>query len=257
MRRTICSPSFLFRGFSRRVRTNSAAAGNFRRWGLIGVHQRHRPDIFEPISCRILKSFYASFFYSPSPFDLPQLSNGGMIAAFPLDSFTACCCADTNGLFALPRDDGDCRCSKIIWRNGFGRLRLNYDHLAISRYGSAFTVGIDIAAAVQLSDDIRWGFSFLNLNRPTIGRRRINCLNFFSRESIASCFRLPECLICDHKRCAISSFGPNGGSVSADGERRPSSRRVKRPIRDTMRALESGIRQFQWTTALQHTPNSD
>ena len=49
---------------------------------------------------------------------------------------------------------------------------VNCDHLSIQGYGSAFTVGMDLAATVQCSDDIRWGISILNINRPTIGQAK-------------------------------------------------------------------------------------
>ena len=122
-----------------------------------------------PSAAASLRSLYASFFYSPSPFDLPQLSNGGMIAGFPLDSFTAAVALTRLG-FSLYRETT----ISVAAASSFGGLvsagcSINCDHLAIARYGSAYTVGIDAAATVLLSDDIRWGFSFLNINRPAIG----------------------------------------------------------------------------------------
>lgn len=125
--------------------------------------------LLNPSAAASSKLFYASFFYSPSPFDLPQLSNGGLIAAFPVDSYTACIALTRMG-FSLYRE----MTVTAAAARSFGGIvsagcSINYDHLTISRYGSAFTVGIDVAAEVLLSDDIRWGFSILNLNRPTIG----------------------------------------------------------------------------------------
>ena len=132
-----------------------------------------------PSAAASLQSFYASFFYSPSPFDLPQLSNGGLITAFPLDSFTACFALTRMG-FSLYRE----MTVTAVAARSFGGVvsagcGINYDHLAISRCGSASTLGIDIAATVLLSDDIRWGFSVLNINRPTIGREKDQLPQFF------------------------------------------------------------------------------
>jgi hypothetical protein len=138
--------------------------------GMSSVFSGDIDQVFlNPSAAASLKSLYTSFFYSPSPFDLPQLSNGGMIAAFPLDSFTAALAMTRMG-FSLYRE----MTVSAVAASTFGGIvsagcSINYDHLAIARYGSAYTVGIDAAAAVLLSDDIRWGFSFLNLNRPTIG----------------------------------------------------------------------------------------
>ncbi len=132
------------------------------------VHQ----VFLNPSAAASLTSFYASVFYSPSPFDLPQLSNSGMIAALPMDSFTAGFALTTMG-FSLYRE---MTATAIVARSFDGIVsagcNINYDRLTISRYGSAFTVGIDAGASVQLSDDIRWGFSLLNVNRPVIGKER-------------------------------------------------------------------------------------
>jgi len=130
------------------------------------------PLLLNPSAAASLKSFYSTFFYSPSPFDLPQLSNGGMIFAFPLESFTGGVAVTRMG-FSLYREIT----ATVIAAKSFGGIvsagcNINYDHLAIAGYGSAFTIGIDVGASVQVTDDIRWGFSLLNINRPTIGEEK-------------------------------------------------------------------------------------
>jgi len=130
------------------------------------------PLLLNPSAAASLKSFYSSFFYSPSPFDLPQLSNGGMIFAFPFESFTGGVAVTRTG-FSLYREIT----ATAVVAKSFGGIvsagcNINYDHLAIARYGSTFTFGIDVGASVQLTDDVRGGFSLLNVNRPTIGREK-------------------------------------------------------------------------------------
>ena len=127
------------------------------------------PLLLNPSAAASLKSMYSSFFYSPSPFDLPQLSNGGMLFAFPVESFTAGAAVTSTG-FSLYREvTATATVAKSFGGIVSAGCNLNYDHLAIARYGSAYTVGIDVAASIQVTDDIRWGFSLLNVNRPTIG----------------------------------------------------------------------------------------
>jgi hypothetical protein len=128
--------------------------------------------LLNPSAAASLKSFYSAFFYSPSPFDLPQLSNGGMFFAFPFESFTGGVAATRTG-FSLYREIT----ATVIAAKSFGGIvsagcNINYDHLAIAGYGTAFTVGIDVGVSVQATDDIRWGFSLLNVNRPTIGEEK-------------------------------------------------------------------------------------
>ena len=128
--------------------------------------------LLNPSAAASLKSFYSTFFYSPSPFDLPQLSSGGMIFAFPFDLFTAGAAVTSEG-FSLYREIT----ATAVVAKTFGGIvsagcNITYDHLAIAGYGSAYTVGVDLGATVQITDDVRWGFSLLNINRPTIGKEK-------------------------------------------------------------------------------------
>ncbi len=130
------------------------------------------PLLLNPSAAASLKSLYSSFFYSPSPFDLPQLSTGGMFSAFPFESFTAGVAVTTTG-FSLYRE---MTATAIVAKSFNGILsagcNINYNHLAIARYGSAGTIGVDVAAAIQVTDNLRWGISLLNVNRPTIGEEK-------------------------------------------------------------------------------------
>ena len=125
--------------------------------------------LLNPSAVASLRSIYLSSFYSPSPFELPQLSNGGMLAAFPIESADGAIGVTTAG-FSLYRE---ITASAIVAKSfnnifsaGFG---VNLNHLAIARYGTALFVGLDLGATVQVTDDLHWGFSLLNVNRPRIG----------------------------------------------------------------------------------------
>ena len=127
------------------------------------------PLLLNPSAAASLTSFYSSFFYSPSPFDLPQLSTGGMFSIFPFEPLTAGIAVTSTG-FSLYRE---ITATAIVAKSFSGVFsagcNINLNHLAIARYGSAFSVGIDVAASIQVNDDVRWGVSLLNINRPTIG----------------------------------------------------------------------------------------
>jgi hypothetical protein len=125
-----------------------------------------------PSTIASLQSLYVSVFVSPSPFDLPQLSNGGVYAAAPLKPCNAGIALASAG-FSLYRElTATLTLAKAIEGGFFIGCNINFNHLAIANYGSASTVGIDLAGSAQLADDVRWGFSLLNINRPTIGDLR-------------------------------------------------------------------------------------
>lgn len=49
---------------------------------------------------------------------------------------------------------------------------LNVNHLTIRQYGTASAVGIDLGGSARLAEDLWWGVSILNINRPTIGNMK-------------------------------------------------------------------------------------
>ena len=125
--------------------------------------------LLNPSTVASFGSFHLSFFYTPSPFGLSQLSSCGAIAAYPGDPVDFAVSATASG-FSLYRE---VTASATVTRSFegifFTGISFNVDHLAIARYGSATALGIDLAATAQITDDIRWGFSLLNVNRPAIG----------------------------------------------------------------------------------------
>ncbi|MGA7162286.1 MAG: hypothetical protein WBZ48_14920 [Bacteroidota bacterium] len=130
------------------------------------------PLLLNPSAAASVTSFYSSFFYSPSPFDLPQLSCGGMFSVFPFEPFNAGVAVTTTG-FSLYREmTATATVAKSFSGVFSAGCNINFDHLAIARYGSAFSLGIDVAASIQVDDDVRWGVSLLNINRPTIGEEK-------------------------------------------------------------------------------------
>ncbi len=128
--------------------------------------------LLNPSALASLHSFHAACFFSPSPFDIPQLSTKGVFAAESFDFFNAAAAMTTTG-FSLYREvTATITAAKSFDGNFCAGCNINYNYLEIARYGTAGSVGVDIAASLQINDDVRWGFSFLNVNRPTIGITR-------------------------------------------------------------------------------------
>jgi hypothetical protein len=125
--------------------------------------------LLNPSAIAPLQSLYVSAFHSPSPFDLSQLSNGGVFAASPLKFFNVGLAVTSTG-FSLYRElTATATLAKELDGRFFIGCNINCDYLAIANYGTAYAVGIDVAASMQVTDDLRWGFSLLNVNRPRIG----------------------------------------------------------------------------------------
>jgi len=124
--------------------------------------------LLNPSAVASLNDYRLSVFYTPSPFALPQLSNYGLVAVYPGDPVNVALSATTIG-FSLYREISAAATVGRSFEGVFSAgISVNVDHVAVARYGSATALGIDIAAAAQLSDGVRWGFSLLNVNRPRI-----------------------------------------------------------------------------------------
>ena len=111
----------------------------------------------------------AGIYYSPAPFGLTELSNGYIAYNEPLSTGAVSFGAMTYG-FELYRE------SKIIagfsynyLNKFFAGIALNYHSVSIRNYGNANVLYINIGGLAYLTKDIRWGFSFHNLNRATLG----------------------------------------------------------------------------------------
>ena len=112
-----------------------------------------------------------SFFYSPSPFGLPEL--GVEAAAIGLrTNFGVIGLAARRFGFELYREvSATLAYAYSVSNIGFG-LSLNRHSVAISRYGSASALGLDAGLLAILSNRLACGLSVKNLNAPRIGVAR-------------------------------------------------------------------------------------
>jgi hypothetical protein len=122
-----------------------------------------------PAASAFASSFSATFFYSPSPFGLSQLSNSGIVLSDQIYSMGSSVGVSTFG-FSLYRETvGTLAVADSVTENVICGMGINIDHLKIEGYGSDVSVGVDVGLLFTISSQITIGSSLLNLNRPTIG----------------------------------------------------------------------------------------
>jgi len=125
--------------------------------------------LLNPSAVAALQSPCVSAFHSPSPFDLSQISNVGVFVASPVKFLNVGIAVTSTG-FSLYRElTATATLAKEFNGRFFVGCNINCNYLAIANYGTAYAVGIDVAASMQVTEDLRWGISLLNVNRPTIG----------------------------------------------------------------------------------------
>jgi hypothetical protein len=116
-----------------------------------------------------VSSFRTSFFYSPFPFQLPQLKNYGVLIADDIGIVKASASVTSIG-FSLYRETAGLL--TLAYTNvmdfSFG-ASLSFNHLNIANYGNAMRVGIDAGMLYSLTDKLKIGAAVTNLNGFTFG----------------------------------------------------------------------------------------
>lgn len=122
-----------------------------------------------PAILNTLPHRFLSASYSPQPFGLKELSYGAFSFVEPT-SIGGFCVSGSRFGFELYREVTVSASFATTITDGFSAgANVNYYSLAIENYGSASTFGVDVGGLLAISDDVRWGFSALNLNVPAIG----------------------------------------------------------------------------------------
>ena len=115
---------------------------------------------------------FLSVFYVPQQFGLKELARGSFSYVEPTSLGTFSLSGQRFG-FELYRE--------VTVSASFGRsisdavhvgLNLTYNSLSIQNYGSAGTVGLDLGALIQITDQVWWGVAAFNVNAPTIGQAK-------------------------------------------------------------------------------------
>jgi hypothetical protein len=121
-----------------------------------------------------------SVFYSPAPFGLSELSTAAVTFAQPMRYGIFGAGIRTYG-FELYRETN----ALLSYGNGYKKklfygFNLNFYHLNIQNYGSAFSFGVDAGTMAYINKYLRWGFFGKNITGAKIGE---------SREKIAQVYR--------------------------------------------------------------------
>lgn len=125
--------------------------------------------LLNPSSISALQSVHTFVFCSPSPFEIPQLGSGGVVVVVPSGSFGLAAAVTSTG-FSLYKELTATATTAMALSEDFAvGCNINLNRLFIERYGSASVLGIDVGATLEVSEGIHWGFSLLNINRPTLG----------------------------------------------------------------------------------------
>ncbi|MBI4810680.1 MAG: hypothetical protein HY800_04425 [Ignavibacteriales bacterium] len=118
-----------------------------------------------------LTSYQVSFYYSPQPFGLTELSTASAAAAIPL-RFGVIGFSLRKFGFELYREySGIVSYARSIAGVHLG-VNLNYHSVHIDNYGSDAALGVDLGVLVKSFDRISWGVFLKNINSPTIGSTR-------------------------------------------------------------------------------------
>ncbi|MEW5800188.1 MAG: hypothetical protein AB1728_14415 [Bacteroidota bacterium] len=116
-----------------------------------------------------IASFRSSLFYSPSPFQLPQLTNYGLLIADDIEGVKVALSLRSFG-FSLYRETSGSLTAALTEIENFGvGLTLSLNHLAIQNYGNATKVGIDIGSIYTVTSELAIGLSLTNINGATFG----------------------------------------------------------------------------------------
>jgi hypothetical protein len=137
---------------------------------LTGTAQRQFENLWlNPASISSAVTFHSSVFYTPSPFDLPQMSNGGFIAGSQTNGISFAGGYSTFG-FSLYRETiGTMTLAATVAEGIDVGINGHLYHVSIANYGSR-TAGIaDVGAVYSLTDQFSIGCSVLNMTGSDFG----------------------------------------------------------------------------------------
>jgi len=128
--------------------------------------------LFNPSALASVSRGRVTVFYSPSPFGLPELSNGGIAIALPVSLGTLQAAATRTGSTLYSE-----QCALLSFACALDDAfsigtTVSYNAVSVERYGSAHAFGLDIGVAATPLPFLTLAASMLNANRPTIGAER-------------------------------------------------------------------------------------
>jgi hypothetical protein len=122
-----------------------------------------------PASLGMISSFRASIHYAPSPFDLRQLSNYGMMISQNFVFLNAAVGLQSLG-FSLYRESvGSFGTAAMITEEFSAGVTVHLYHLSIEKYGSSLTAVIDAGAICSVTDQMNVGVVVQNITSSSFG----------------------------------------------------------------------------------------
>ncbi len=114
-------------------------------------------------------SFATSLFYSPSPFQLPQLSSFGLTTIQNYKGVNIGAGFTSFG-FSLYRETVLSLTAATLFTESFSAgMNVHVNHLSILSYGSATRAVVDLGGIISATENINIGVSINNINRSSFG----------------------------------------------------------------------------------------
>jgi len=122
-----------------------------------------------PASIAKNSSFITSVFYSPSPFQLDQLSNYGLTTLKNFGELNVSAGFSSFG-FSLYRETVISFSAATMFTELFSAgVNIHANHLSIQSYGSSSTAVVDLGAIFSVTENLNIGISLNNISRSTFG----------------------------------------------------------------------------------------
>lgn len=122
-----------------------------------------------PASSGFLPAFTASLFYYPSPYQLSQLTQYGLILALPIGIGTVSIGLQSVGFRLYRETAGSVNFSRPITNELSAGVTLHSYHISINGYGSTTVLSSDIGGIVTVNESLSLGISLGNVNGADIG----------------------------------------------------------------------------------------
>ncbi len=153
-------------GFERIAQPTTVFAGAFS-----GVASFTSDNLWlNPASIGRQSALQTSLFYSPSPFQLKQLSNYGAIVSGTFDGFRIAGGMQSAG-FDLYKETSGALCVSFDVTASFSAgVSLQLYHLSIERYGTALRPAFDVGCIIRLSELVTFGSVIRNISGAGFGK---------------------------------------------------------------------------------------
>lgn len=111
-------------------------------------------------------------YYSPAPFGLTEVANGYVAFSEPLNFGSLSVGGMTYG-YEVYRESRIVGAYSYNYQNKFfAGIAINYHTVSIQNYGSDYSIYFNIGGLSYLTNDLRFGFYFHNINRASFGKEK-------------------------------------------------------------------------------------